>query len=231
VLTLATYNIHACVGGDGRFDPERTIRVLEEIDADLVALQEVAHHGVDGSDLLDDLASAVGLSAIAGPALLRETRGYGNALLTRLPILALNRIDLSQPRREPRGALDVELAWGGQRMQVVATHLGLWSEERRRQIRRLLTLFEPHRADLAVLLGDFNEWLLWGRALRWLHRHLVPSAHPRTYPARFPLFALDRIWAYPHNVLRSIEPHSSPLARLASDHLPLKAVLCKDNDR
>ncbi len=222
-----TYNIHACVGGDGRFDPERTVKVLKEIDADIVALQEVEHHPVGGSDLLDYMASAVGLSAIPGPTLLRETRGYGNALLTRLPVLAVNRIDLSLPRREPRGALDVTLDWGGQVMRVVATHLGLRPGERRAQIRRLLALFESDHAGPGVLLGDLNEWLLWGRPLRWLNRHFASSAHPRTYPARFPLFALDRIWARPRGLLRSVETHTSPLARMASDHLPLKAVLIK----
>ncbi len=110
-------------------------------------------------------------------------------------------------------------------MRVVATHLGLRPGERRAQIRRLLALFEPDYAGPGVLLGDLNEWLLWGRPLRWLQRHFASSAHPRTYPARFPLFALDRIWARPDTLLHSIDTHASPLARMASDHLPLKAVL------
>jgi endonuclease/exonuclease/phosphatase family metal-dependent hydrolase len=228
-LTLVTYNVHACVGGDGRFDPERTVKVLKEIDADIVALQEVEDHPVGGSDLLDYMASAVGLSAIPGPTMLRETRGYGNALLTRLPVLAANRIDLSLPRREPRGALDVTLDWGGQVMRVVATHLGLRPGERRAQIRRLLALFESYHAGPGVLLGDLNEWLLWGRPLRWLNRHFASTPHPRTYPARFPLFDLDRIWVRPRTLLRSVETHTSPLARLASDHLPHKAVLMKES--
>ena len=228
-LGVVTYNIHACVGGDGRFDPERTVEVLKEIDADVVALQEVEHHPVGDSDLLDYMASAVGLSAIAGPTLLRETRGYGNALLTRLPVLAVDRVDLSLPRREPRGALDVTVDWSGQAMRVVATHLGLRPGERRAQIRRLLDLFESGFAGPGVLLGDLNEWLLWGRPLSWLDRHFASSGHPRTYPARFPLFALDRIWVSPDTLLLSVKTHRSPLARMASDHLPLKAMLKKES--
>jgi endonuclease/exonuclease/phosphatase family metal-dependent hydrolase len=185
-ITLATYNIHACVGTDRRFDPQRTANVVRELDADVVALQEVEKRCVEGSDLLDFLGAAVGLTTIAGPILFRETGNFGNALLTRLPILAVSRIDLSQPRREPRGALDVALACGGKKMQVVATHLGLCPGERRWQIRRLLGLFEPGHTDLAVLLGDLNEWLLWGRPQRRLRRQFIASAHPRTYPARFP---------------------------------------------
>jgi endonuclease/exonuclease/phosphatase family metal-dependent hydrolase len=224
-LTLATYNIHACIGGDGRFEPPRIAAVLRELNADVVALQEVEGHRVDDVELLHSLAAAAGLQAIAGPTLRRDTRQYGNALLTRLPVQRVQRINLSLPRREPRGALDVVLDWQGQRLRVVATHLGLQPGERRDQVRRLLALFESGDADLCVLLGDLNEWFLWGRPLRWLHRQFTATPHRRTYPARLPLFALDRIWVQPRTALQHIETHRSPLARLASDHLPLKAQL------
>ena len=227
-MTLATYNIHACIGADSRFLPERTVQVLQELDADVVALQEVEHHIIDDRDLLDYLAGNAGLTAIAGPTLLRETRHYGNALLTRMPILKANQIDLSLPRREPRGAIEVVLDWHGQHIQVVATHLGLRPGERRRQVHRLLELFEACPADISVLLGDLNEWLLWGRPLRWLRRHFAPAPHPRTYPALFPLFALDRIWVHPRAALTTIGIHDSPATRIASDHLPLKAALSSE---
>ncbi len=224
-ITVSTYNIHACVGMDGRFNPERTIAVLREVNADVVALQEVEHHAVEGYDLLDYLAVKTGLTAIAGPILLRATRHYGNALLTKLPISTADRIDLSVPGREPRGALDVVLSCNGQCLRVVATHLGLGPRERRQQILRLLGLFESGGSGRYVLLGDLNEWLLWGRPLRWLRRHFTPTPQPCTYPARFPIFALDRIWVYPRATLAKLEIHTSSLARVASDHLPLKAVL------
>jgi endonuclease/exonuclease/phosphatase family metal-dependent hydrolase len=227
-ITLATYNIHACVGVDRRFDPERIVQVMKELDVDVAALQEVEHHVIDDIDLLDYLAEKTGLTAIAGPTLLRETRDYGNALLTRLPVVTVNRIDLSLPRREPRGALEVMHDWRGLRMRVVATHLGLRPGERRQQVRRLLTRFESGFDDFSVLLGDLNEWLLWGRPLRWLRRHFDPTPHPPTYPAPFPLVALDRIWVHPRTALTAIGIHDSPLARMASDHLPLKAELSSD---
>lgn len=224
-MRLATYNIHACIGGDGRFDPDRTVRVLRELNADAIALQEVENHPIGDLELLDYLAEETGLAAIAGPTLRRETRHYGNALLTRLPVLAIRRVDLSLPGREPRGAIDVLLDCQGQHLQLVATHLGLRPGERRQQVRRLVSLFEPGAADISVLLGDLNEWLLWGRPLRWLRRHFTPTPEPRTYPARFPLFALDRIWVHPGSALVSINTHDSPAARIASDHLPLEAEL------
>jgi len=227
-MKLATYNIHGCVGADGRFNPDRIIGVLAELSADVVALQEVEQRTVGGQDLLDYLAEALSITAIAGPTLLRGTWHYGNALLTRLPIRAIERVDLSVHRHEPRGALNVELDWGPRRLQVVATHLGLWPAERRRQARRLLALFESGRADVSVLLGDLNEWLLWGRPLRWLRRHFADTQlPPATWPARLPLLALDRIWANPGAALSAVESHRSQAARRASDHLPLSAVLTK----
>lgn len=224
-ITLATYNIHGCVGMDGRFDVSRIVRVLREIDPDVIALQEVEHHDVDGLDLLEHLAAQTGLNPIAGPTLLREQRAYGNALLTRLPVSEVYPVDLSLPGREPRGAIEVILDWQGRSFQVIATHLGLLPGERRQQTRRLLGLLEAAETDVAALLGDLNEWLLWGRPLRWLHRQFSPTPPLRTFPSRFPVFALDRIWVRPNACMQQIETHDTPLARVASDHLPLKAVL------
>lgn len=224
-LTLATYNIHSCIGTDGRFQPERIAGVLRELNADVVALQEVEHHNVDGHDLLDYLAAKTGLTAIAGPTLQRETRHYGNAILTKLPILNINKVDLTLPGREPRGALDVTLDGKERRLQVVATHLGLRPWERRQQVRQLLKLFDIGSRDIYVLLGDLNEWFLWGRPLRWLHAHFKSTPPRATYPSRRPFMALDRLWVHPRRRLEKLEVHASPLARAASDHLPLKGVI------
>jgi endonuclease/exonuclease/phosphatase family metal-dependent hydrolase len=224
-LTVATYNIHACIGADRRFEPDRIVCVLQEMNADVVALQEVEHHDVEGYDLLDYLAVKTGLTAIAGPTLTRETRHYGNAILTKLPILTVNRVDLTLPGCEPRGALDVTLAGNERRVQVVATHLGLRPGERRQQVRELLKLFEIGLTDTYVLMGDVNEWFLWGRPLRWLHAHFKRTPHCATFPARRPFMALDRLWVHPRRRLTKLEVHDTPVARIASDHLPLKAVI------
>jgi endonuclease/exonuclease/phosphatase family metal-dependent hydrolase len=222
-LRLATYNIHAGIGTDGRFDPGRIVGVLQELEADVLALQEVENHRIDNLELLQLLGSKSGLQAIAGPTLQRETRHYGNALLTRLPVRQVRRVNLSLPQREPRGAIDAVLAWGELELRVIATHLGLRPGERRAQIRHLLALLEvPHDGPVA-LLGDLNEWFLWGRPLRWLHRHFSSTPHLPTWPSRFPLFALDRIWVRPRSALITLTTHDSPLARRASDHLPIRA--------
>lgn len=223
-IAVATYNVHRCVGRDGRFDPERTLAVLRELDADAVALQELQWQPADAMHLLQEFALRLGYAALAGPTLLRAEGHYGNAVLTRLPVLDTASVDLSVPDREPRGALDALLDTSGGPLRLIATHLGLRPYERRLQMRRLLGLRGEH-ASATVLLGDLNEWFLWGRPLRWLHARFGRTPAPNSFPARRPLLALDRIWVEPRSILRELRAHASPLARVASDHLPLRAVL------
>jgi endonuclease/exonuclease/phosphatase family metal-dependent hydrolase len=178
-----------------------------------------------GFDLLSYLAEGTGMTAIAGPTLMRKEGHYGNALLTRLPVSNIQRLDLTFHRWEPRGALSADIDCWGTKLRAVATHLGLWPKERRFQVRRLLKLFHTERTQPAVLMGDLNEWLLWGRPLRWLHAYFDRSPHLPTFPARFPMFALDRILVHPRLEHTTFTVHLSEIARIASDHLPLRAVL------
>ncbi|HCD06030.1 MULTISPECIES: endonuclease/exonuclease/phosphatase family protein [unclassified Methylophaga] len=220
-LTIATYNIHACIGSDGQFDPARIAAVLQELDADIIALQEVEHHSIDELDLLEYLAYQTGHEALAGPTLFRETRHYGNALLTRLPLRSFKHIDLSFSGCEPRGAIEATFDVAGYELQVIATHLGLKPAERRWQVKQLLEIKSQQEADISCLLGDVNEWLLWGRPLRWLHQHFSAQPHLPTFPAGWPVFALDRIWISPQRCQIKLSVHKTALARQASDHLPL----------
>jgi endonuclease/exonuclease/phosphatase family metal-dependent hydrolase len=227
-LRVATYNVHSGVGTDGRCDPARIARVINELSADVVALQEVeSRHG--DLETLKFLAAQTGMTAVPGPTLLRSVGDYGNALLTRSGLVALRRIDLSFPGREPRGAIDAVLSFGPARLRVIATHLGLRPAERRRQIETLLGAIDDD-AMAAVLMGDLNEWFLWGRPLRRLHAHFGATPAPPTFPARWPLFALDRLWVKPRRLLDTLAVHRSPLARTASDHLPLTATIRLDHD-
>jgi endonuclease/exonuclease/phosphatase family metal-dependent hydrolase len=221
-VTLATYNIHGAVGRDGRFSPERVADVLHEIDADIIALQEVPLGGGETPNVLAELKQATGFDAAEGPACDSPECRYGNAVLSRYPILSVRAIDLSFGSREPRGALDADVDCHGRRLRVVATHLGLRPAERRHQIRRLLEMFDTEEMPV-ILMGDINEWFVWGRPLRWLVSHFQAAPAPRTFPSGLPLFALDRIWIRPRNRLVHVMAHATPLARIASDHLPLIA--------
>lgn len=157
----------------------------------------------------------------------RASGHYGNVLLTSLPVLSVERLDLSVSGREPRGALNVELDNHGKKLEVMATHLGLRPAERRAQIHALLQRLQASSGEhTRALLGDLNEWFVWGRPLRWLHRYFTATPTPSTFPARWPLLALDRIWVRPREKLVRLSVPRSSLMRRASDHLPLVADLC-----
>lgn len=230
-FAVASYNIHQCVGLDGRRDAGRIATVIRELDCDAIGLQEVdSSAGAHAeSKQLDYLARATGMDALAGPTILRHDGDYGNALLTRRPVLAVRRHDISFASREPRGALDVDLEVEGHTVRVIVTHLGLRAAERRYQVKLLLRLLHPMApGQLVVALGDINEWLPVGRPLRWLHGSLGCPPSQRTFPTRFPLFALDRVWVRPRAALLDVRAHAGTLARLASDHYPLRAVIALD---
>jgi endonuclease/exonuclease/phosphatase family metal-dependent hydrolase len=228
-LRVATYNIHAGIGRDGRFNAQRIARVINELGAEVIALHEVESNSGD-LGALGVLAAETGLRALAGPTMLRGEATYGNALLTCCDFSGVERIDLSVAGREPRGALDVRLQCRGARLRVVAVHLGLRRAERGRQVRQIMKRIDPADTLPTVLMGDMNEWILWSKPLRQLHQRFGRTGAPATFPAGFPLFALDRLWVRPGDRLIRLYRHVTPLSRIASDHLPLIAEIDLSHD-
>ncbi|HZD41786.1 MAG TPA: endonuclease/exonuclease/phosphatase family protein, partial [Terriglobales bacterium] len=196
VLDVLSYNIHECVGLDKRRDPSRIARIIRESGAQIIGLQEVHSDSSGGEELhqTNYLAALTGLEAVSGPLIPRRNGDYGNILLTSGKIRSVRKLDLSFSDREPRGAVDADVEFNGEILRVIVTHLGLLPSERRFQVRKLLAALDEKRTRLTVVLSDFNEWLPTGRSLRWIHTQLGKTALVRTYPSRFPIFALDRIW-------------------------------------
>ena len=223
-IVVASYNIHRCIGTDGRYDALRVVEVLREIGPDIVALQEVENRGDHSHESLqlEFLAQSLRCQPIPGLRLVRHWTEYGNALLTRFPILDVQRHNISVTLREPRGALDVTLDIEGQPLRVLATHLGLGRIERRFQTMQLAKLIDDGDPALPCLvLGDMNEWFPGSRHLAWLHKRLGKTTLAPSFPSRWPLLTLDRLWLRPANALVSLGIHRSARARVASDHLPL----------
>ena len=175
---------------------------------------------------LDFLAAELRMHAVPGLTILRHDGHYGNALLTRRRVLSVRRHDLSFRTREPRGMLDVDLDVSGETVRVIVMHLGLRPSERRYQVTRVMGLLKDMPlSQRLVLLGDINEWLPFGRPLRWLHVMFGGPPAVRSFPVWLPVLALDRVWASPRGTLLGVSAHRSSLSRRASDHLPVKAVV------
>ncbi len=225
-IVVASYNTHGAVGLDGR-EPQRIAKVIAELGADIIALQELRSRNA-ALESLEFLPRDSGYHAIAGPTLSFTDGQFGNGLLTRFPVLAVEHIKLDVGRREPRAAIDATLDIsaldaGTCELRVIATHLGLGPRERNTQIARLLEVTRARTDVPTILLGDLNEWFLRSRSLKTLHEHFGESPARATFPSWLPLLALDRIWCAPAAALRNVWVHRSRRARTASDHLPLLA--------
>lgn len=227
-LRLLTWNIHGCVGGDGRYDVDRVRRVVNTLAPDVAAFQEVDSRRPRGAgptpgvgQVYDILREAVGDHGHDAWAISSKDGHYGQFLASRFPLTEKRVYDISLPGLEPRKVMAARLQLPTASPRIIATHLGLRHHERQRQ---LAALTEIVRADLSapvLLLGDFNEWL-WPRwTQRGLFRLFDVQTRHRTFPARLPLLALDRIWCRPGRLLA--HSWTAGDAHAASDHLPLLA--------
>ena len=233
-VTLATYNVRRCLGTDRRYAPERIAEVIGECDADIVALQEVdvGRLRSGGLDQAGVIAEKLGYASHFHPALRIAEEQYGDALLTRCRSRLVKAGLLPGPRNlwplEPRGALWIEVMVGNARLQVITTHLGLGRRERRAQATALLgadwlALCRPPY----VIAGDLNS-LPGGQVYRRFaaRMHDAHSAGAQgkpapTFPSRRPLLRIDHVFVSDDIEVAGAAVIRSPLAAVASDHLPL----------
>ncbi|MGL3605128.1 endonuclease/exonuclease/phosphatase family protein [Rhizobium sp. G187] len=231
-ITVASYNVHKCVGTDGRFDPGRIIDVIREIKPDVIALQEADQRFGERSGLLDlnRLRLETGLVPVPVVTSTKSHGWRGNLLLFRQgAIRDVHQVAL--PGLEPRGALVAEIDFHGRAgLRIVAAHLGLLRWARRQQADVILDILKARDQRPTILMGDFNEWRLGpGSALTRLEPIFgpLPPAIP-SFPARLPVLSLDRIMGNRADMITDLTVHDSALARVASDHLPLTARLDMD---
>jgi endonuclease/exonuclease/phosphatase family metal-dependent hydrolase len=201
--------------------------VLSDADADIIGLQEVDCRSPlpSGETQLERLASLTGLEAVAGPTRQEGEGFFGNALLSRHSMGDVTLIDVSVRGREPRGILHGRFQIGRRSVELFNTHFGLNPRERRRQVQRLLEAADALHDATLVVLGDFNEWRARAAALVRLSAAFGAVPAVRTFPSRFPILALDRVWVRPRPALRDLRAVRTPLARIASDHLPVQALV------
>lgn len=228
MIRVASYNIRKAIGTDRVRKPARILDVINEVDADIIALQEA------------DRRFGSRTSAIPQDLIIHETRyksvifitksdgigWHGNALLVDDSIMVTDHDVIKIPSLEPRGAVVAELRRDDWQLRVVAMHLDLSGLLRRRQLRTIFTDIARRKALMPTLLmGDLNEWSRKGGALRALPddyqiAHSEPSFH-----AQRPIARLDRIIIGPGITVHASGTHHSATAERASDHLPVWADL------
>jgi endonuclease/exonuclease/phosphatase family metal-dependent hydrolase len=224
---IASYNVHKCIGVDKKFDPERTQRVIAEIDADVIALQEADKRFGRRSGLLDLTWLERESGLVPAPINAMSPTGHGwhgNLILLRKGTVRRVR-QLNLPGVEPRGALVADIDFAIGELRIIAAHLGLLRRSREQQAEAIIAAFAAEEIRPTLLIGDLNEWRVGKRSsLASLKPIFDPSAGAvPSFPSRFPVLALDRVLGHPHHLVTALEVHDSPLARVASDHLPIKA--------
>ena len=234
-LRVMTYNVHSCVGIDGRLSPERIARVIAQYHPDLVALQEldVGRRRTGGEDQAYRLAQCLDMDVHFNATLHVEEEIFGDAVLSRQPLHLVKAAPLpSLPNGqhlERRGALWVRLPWGDRCVQLLNTHLGL---DRRERLSHICELCGPTwlgscmKADPMIVCGDFNA-LPGSRVCRMLGQSLrnvqsiLPSRPRPTWRGRYPVLCLDHIFVSSDFLIERVTVGDTDLARVASDHRPL----------
>lgn len=226
-LTFASYNIHKAVGLDRKRDPERIMSVLHEVDADIIALQEVDRRIGERATVIprseiDD--SPWRLVEVAKRP--RSIGWHGNALLVRREYHVESGEPLDLPTLEPRGAACGVISIEGHKLRIIGTHLDLSGLRRREQIRAMLEFVNGCSEGLpTVILGDFNQWGRQSGAMREFPAGWQILTPGRSYPSRQPVATLDRIVASKHWGCLTTDVHHTGLSSVASDHLPVTAEL------
>jgi endonuclease/exonuclease/phosphatase family metal-dependent hydrolase len=231
---LLTYNVHRCVGTDRRLDVDRIVAVIGEHEPDIVCLQEL-DVGRARTGLVDQartIADKLAMTSRFHPAMRVEAELYGDAIMTPHPEKLIRAAALPTvagiPGLEPRGAIWSEIEIDGVSVNVVNTHLGLVPREQRLQAAALAGsgwLGACHGPTL--LAGDFNAtsitrpYQTLARKLQDCQRQLKLRPSVKTFPSAFPAIRIDHCFVSPEIRITGVTAPYSPLARIASDHLPL----------
>jgi endonuclease/exonuclease/phosphatase family metal-dependent hydrolase len=230
-LRIATYNIHRCRGMDRRTIPSRVADVIGDLNADVVALQEVIGAGPNGSGQAEEIGAALGMGWVMASVRHLRSHLFGNVVLSRFPIVHHSQYDLSWRTCEPRACQRADVDLDGHALHVYNVHLGTAVLERRYQATRLAGFVHDKRiAGTKIILGDFNEWMrgLATSTLSSLFQSIDIYEHlrrRRTYPGIFPVLHLDHIYYQGQVEIQAMELKRSRKALMASDHLPLVANL------
>jgi endonuclease/exonuclease/phosphatase family metal-dependent hydrolase len=229
-LRVVTYNIHRSRGMDRRTRPDRIAAVLRQIDADVIALQEVVGAGSRGVSQIEEIGAALGMGWVMATVRMLRGHQFGNVVLSRFPIVHHTQHDLSWRTCEERCVQRADIDVGGHTLHLYNVHLGTALLERRYQAARLADIVvDRHVGGPKLVLGDFNEWMkgltttLLSDRLKSVDLRGMLGRRRRTYPGFFPILHLDHIYHAGRVEVERVELVRTRLSLVASDHLPLVA--------
>jgi endonuclease/exonuclease/phosphatase family metal-dependent hydrolase len=224
-LRVASYNIRKCIGLDRRRDPDRILAVLNELDADIIALQEADRR-------IGARASAIPMAALHRDTPYRavplggraDSIGWhGNAILLREEAEIVNAAQLTLPTLEPRGAVRADVVIRGHALRIIGMHLDLSGMRRHSQARAIIAASEEPDAPPSIILGDCNAWRRGAASMQAFARHFTMVETGPSFHSRRPVAELDRIFHCPSLGAIAGGVHQSALSARASDHLPVWA--------
>lgn len=226
-LRIVAYNIRHGEGMDGRVDLERVAAALRPLDADVIALQEVDRgtRRTGGVDQAARLGELLGMRASHGAHRPYQGGEYGNAVLTRLPVLDVRTLPVPPNGGSALAVHEVVLPVGGRPLSVVSVHLAGAPEERRAQADSVTGTFGGVERTV-ILAGDFNstrgDAVLAGLEGTW--RIPPKEGDSSTYPADDPDREIDFVMFRPPGAMEILE-HRVVDEPVASDHRPVLMVV------
>ena len=223
---LITYNIHSGVGRDGAQDYHRIGRFLADQNADFVLLQEMDTR--DRQRNVHDDVTAICADGqyvlVPAPTITTEHGWYGNAILSKHPVLHRQQFNISVPGREPRGLQHIVVSANTMQFSLFNAHLGLKKSERKYQVRRVNEIMQEIRQRNripACLGGDMNEWWLKTKLFKRLDKHFCQLATGKSFPSQWPLLKLDRLWTSKEIIVHHCHRLQDDTFDYFSDHLPV----------
>ncbi|PLK22886.1 endonuclease [Porphyrobacter sp. TH134] len=223
---VASYNIHKGLGTDRKRDPARILRVLQEVDADIVALQEADLRFGSRASVLPRFLIEEHTDYVPVPLDVQaDSLGWhGNAILVKRHVGIVAHDIIHIPCLEPRGVVTATVAVAGVAVKVFGMHLDLSGLWRVRQARAIAALGEAARAHgPVVLMGDLNEWRRQSGCFREFGKHFAVLDPGPSFHSIRPIGRLDRIMHCERLAATACGVHRSALAATASDHLPVWA--------
>lgn len=236
-IRLMTYNVHSCIGTDGKVSPRRIARVIARYQPDIVALQELdlSRPRTNHDDQPHLIAKELEMMYHFHPAIQVEQEQYGNAVLSRYPMDLVCAMKLPVFDRklnlEPRGALWVSVQIGDIRLQLINAHLSFFGPECEFQADALMSpewIGHINCAPPIIVCGDFNclpnstPWNLINQKLKDAQLALDGHRPLATWFGHYPVSRIDHVFISDGSLrVKTIDVPQTDLNKMASDHLPL----------